>query len=126
MITTMLIAGLGGFLGTVARYLMNRLTSWLWPSKYPWGTLLINLSGCFVIGLFFGLWGRHEIDLTLKALLITGFCGGYTTFSMYNHELFMMLCSRRWLMALLYVVPTVVGGLWMVYLGIRLIDPAGV
>ena len=77
LIEYMLIAGLGGFAGTCGRYLTGVAGKKLCGDKYPAGTFAVNVIGCFIIGLFVGLWNRHEMSPLVNALLISGFCGGF-------------------------------------------------
>ena len=115
----MLIAGLGGFVGTCGRYLTGVAGKKLFGDKYPVGTFAVNVIGCFIIGIFVGLWTRHEMSLLVNALLISGFCGGFTTFSSFSHDSFAMIQKGEWMKFICYIVPTVVLGLLMVWLGIK-------
>lgn len=127
----MLIAGAGGFLGTCGRYLTGLAGKKLFGSKYPAGTFAVNVVGCFIIGLLVGCLGMHEMDYflgikltsdstaVLNALLVSGFCGGFTTFSSFSHDSFAMIQKGEWVKFILYFVPTVALGLLMVWLGIQ-------
>ncbi len=117
MFEAMIVAGLGGFVGTCGRYLTGVAAKRMFGTGYPWGTFAVNVIGCFIIGLFFGLYGRHDMDTMMKALLITGFCGGYTTFSSFSHDSYKMIKAGEWGKYLLYVVPSVGLGILMVWLG---------
>jgi CrcB protein len=81
------IVMLGGSLGAVSRYSISLLAARTWGTQFPWGTLLVNLIGCFLIGLIFALADRARL-LTpgLRLLLITGFLGALTTFSSFSLE----------------------------------------
>lgn len=128
LVVYMLIAGVGGFLGTCGRYLTGLAGKKLFGSKYPVGTFAVNVVGCFLIGLLVGCLGMHEmlaVKLTsgstavLNALLVSGFCGGFTTFSSFSHDSFAMIQKGEWVKFALYFIPTVVLGLFMVWLGIQ-------
>jgi len=82
-----LIVMLGGSLGSAGRYSIGLLTAKFWGSQFPWGTLTVNLIGCFLIGLIFALADRVRL-LTpdMRLLLITGFLGALTTFSSFSLE----------------------------------------
>jgi CrcB protein len=81
-----LLVGLGGLLGTEARYLVGlSLTSLLGPA-FPYGTLAVNLSGSFVVGVLVGLGDSRGLATEARLLLVTGFLGGYTTFSAFMVE----------------------------------------
>ena len=82
MIKSMLIAGCGGFVGTCGRFLVGKWCSGIFHGAFPMGTFMVNLIGCFIIGLFFGLLEKaHVMTPGENVLLITGFCRGFTTFS---------------------------------------------
>ena len=127
----MLIAGAGGFLGTCCRYLTGVAGKKLFGDKYPAGTFAVNIAGCFIIGLLVGFLGHHEMDVfmgvkldsaniaVLNALLVSGFCGGFTTFSSFSHDSYAMIIKGEWVKFAFYIVPTVVLGLLFVWLGIR-------
>lgn len=85
----LLAIGAGGFLGAIARYLMQLITvKWL-PLAFPYGTLIVNVVGCFLIGIFYGLADRGNMQSPeWKFFLTTGFCGGFTTFSTFSYEVY--------------------------------------
>jgi CrcB protein len=87
MIKTLLYIGSGGFLGSVSRFLASRYLQNNFPSAFPFGTFLVNISGCFLIGLIYGFSERSSL-LTQgwKMFLAVGFCGGFTTFSTFANE----------------------------------------
>ena len=117
IIVYMLIAGLGGFAGTCGRYLTGVLGKKLFGDKYPAGTFDVNVLGCFIIGIFSGIFADHEMGTVVSALLISGFCGGFTTFSSFSHDSFAMIQKGEWWKFICYIVPSVVLGLLMVWLG---------
>ena len=82
-----LIIGLGGFLGANLRYLVGGWAAEKWGASFPFGTLLINVSGSFVLGLFLAaVTGRLSIDPHWRLFFAIGFLGAYTTFSSYTYE----------------------------------------
>jgi fluoride exporter len=83
----LLLVMVGGSLGAASRYGISLLAAKLWGTRFPWGTLTVNLAGCFLIGLLFGLSDRVRL-LTpeMRLLLITGFLGAMTTFSTFSME----------------------------------------
>lgn len=121
MIEAMIIAGAGGFVGTCGRYLTGVAAKRIFGSGFPAGTLIVNIVGCFIIGLFFGIWDAHEMDAYMKALLISGFCGGFTTFSSFSHDSYKLIAQREWVKYALYLIASVGGGLLMVWLGMKCI-----
>lgn len=83
----LLLVMAGGSLGAASRYGISLLAVKMWGTRFPWGTLTVNLAGCFLIGLLFGLSDRVRL-LTpeMRLLLITGFLGALTTFSTFSIE----------------------------------------
>lgn len=83
----LLLVMAGGGLGAASRYGISLLAVKMWGTRFPWGTLTVNLAGCFLIGLLFGLSDRVRL-LTpeMRLLLITGFLGALTTFSTFSIE----------------------------------------
>ena len=80
MFKAMLIAGFGGFIGTCLRFLTGKLCHVITTSAFPWGTFTVNVVGSFIIGILFGLAEKTNlISPQMNVLLITGFCGGFTT-----------------------------------------------
>ena len=118
MFKAMLIAGLGGFVGTCLRFLTGRLCHVLCVSAFPWGTFAVNIVGSFIIGVLFGLAEKTNLlTSSMNVLLITGFCGGFTTFSSLADDMFVLLQQRHWLLFGTYVLATFALGLLMVWCG---------
>ena len=79
MIKMMLLAGAGGFVGTCGRFLVGKWSAGMFHGAFPMGTFLVNIIGCFIIGLLFGLLEKaHVMTPGENVMLITGFCGGFT------------------------------------------------
>ena len=106
----LLIVGLGSFLGGGARYLVSVAMSNI-GKAFPWGTLTVNLVGCFVIGLLCGFFSRTANDGGALALFCTfGVCGGFTTFSTFSKEALLMLqAGNYWAFAIYIAVSVIVG-----------------
>jgi CrcB protein len=116
---TILLIGSGGFLGSIARYGLQHLMYKLIPSAFPFGTLLVNIIGCFVIGLIYGSLGKSSwLTEDWKLFLAMGICGGFTTFSSFSHENIKLLQDGQAFQALLYIATSVIIGLTMTYIGI--------
>lgn len=82
-----LTVALGGALGTIARFGLSGLIASGFGETFPWGTLIVNITGCFIIGFFSTLTapdGRLFVSGTTRQFVMTGFCGGYTTFSSFS------------------------------------------
>jgi CrcB protein len=110
-----------GAIGTLARYGLQGLVQFRTASTFPYGTLLVNLSGCFLLGLIgqFTL-NRMVISPDWRVAIAVGFFGGYTTFSSFGWETAKMLEEGEWLRATAYVAVSVVAGLLLSVAGIRL------
>ncbi|VBB48358.1 putative fluoride ion transporter CrcB [uncultured Paludibacter sp.] len=113
-----LLVGIGGFFGSIARYLVSKLNITWSFHDIPMGTLTVNLLGSFIIGIFLGVFLKSEAPFeNLKLLLVVGFCGGFTTFSSFTNENFMLLQNGQYLTALLYIIGSIILGIFFVYLG---------
>lgn len=121
MIKHILWVGLGGGLGSIARYLCQRWIQVAYPQAFPLGTFIVNLSGCFLIGLFWGLAYRSFVtNENWKLFLMTGICGGYTTFSAFTLEGIALIRQQKPGLFLLYAGGSVAGGLAATYLGMKI------
>ena len=86
------------------------------------GTFVVNILGSLIIGILFGVAERTQaITPAISALLITGFCGGFTTFSSFANDSFLLLQQRHWIVMLIYIIASVVLGILMVWLGRALV-----
>jgi fluoride exporter len=112
MLKTLLAIGSGSFLGGIARYLLSRYVQNTFISAFPFGTFIVNLIGCFLIGLLFGLSERGNLSNTeLRFFLTVGFCGGFTTFSTFSNENMALLRDGSFLYFSLYAGLSVFLGL---------------
>lgn len=112
---------LGGAIGASARYLIDRGIEERVSSLFPWSTFVINLTGCFVIGVFAAaLVDRHHIPGWIRIGLIMGVVGGYTTFSTFSQETLGLVDAHDFGVALAYVGGSVLLGLAAVYAGGKL------
>ena len=121
MTKEILIVGVGSFAGGVLRYILSVGLSKLgrlWA--FPIGIMLINILGCFLIGVLYGYFkSKATTDPVLPLLLMTGVLGGFTTFSTFSFETIQLLQQNEWLKAALYVVGSVGLGVAACYWGMR-------
>ena len=117
----LLLIAVFGAVGTLARYGLQGLVQVRAGSTFPWGTLLINLTGCFFLGLIGQMMlNRMMVSSEWRLAIAVGFFGGYTTFSSFGWEAAKMLESGEWLRAMTYVAASMLLGLLLSVVGIRL------
>lgn len=118
MVKSLLIAGFGGFVGTVFRFLISRYIQINYISVFPWGTFLVNILGSLLIGIIFGLSEKGNL-LTpeWRIFLTVGICGGFTTFSTFANDAFILLQNREWIRFAVYPTFSFFLGLSAVFIG---------
>ncbi len=122
MIKSIFFVGIGGAVGSVMRYLLGVLGAHYLKGIFPIATFITNFLGCLIIGLLIGYFGKsNEINPQLKLLLITGFCGGFTTFSTFAAENVQLLENGNYWLLLGNVVGSVILGIGGVILGMKMI-----
>lgn len=122
MFKALLIVGIGGGIGSSFRYLTSVLTQKYIQSLFPWATFLVNVIGCLLIGVLIGFFAKQQVENpALKLLFVTGFCGGFTTFSAFALENIKLFQSGNTLLALLYIVLSVLLGIFAVWGGMLLV-----
>lgn len=113
--------GLGGFVGANLRYWLQATLAARWGADFPHGTLLINILGSFILGLFVTLaTTRWVVSPNLRLFVAVGLLGGFTTFSSFTVETLTLLQGGRWLSSALYLLGNVVIGLLAALGGIAL------
>ena len=120
MMKELLLVGFGGGIGSILRYMTSVLTARYYHSSFPLATFIINTLGCFIIGLLLGYFGENEGNSHLKLLFVTGFCGGYTTFSTFAAENIALLQEQNYLTLIAYTLSSVLTGFLAVGLGFLL------
>ncbi|WP_017903659.1 fluoride efflux transporter CrcB [Pseudomonas asplenii] len=121
MIRTVLAVSLAGVIGTLVRFAAGNLINANWPKHFYTATLAVNIVGCLVIGVLYGLFLlRPEVPVEIRAGLIVGFVGGLTTFSSFSLDTIRLLESGQGLVALGYAALSVFGGLLATWAGLSL------
>ena len=119
MIKNLLLVGMGGSIGSMARYAASLL---LKSKLFPYATLSVNIIGSFIIGLLFAIGIKEEgLSANWKLFLATGICGGFTTFSAFSLENMGLLQSGKIGMAITYIIVSIVLGIIATFLGYQLI-----
>jgi fluoride exporter len=116
-----LLVGLGGAVGSMMRYALGNWIKSSFIEAWPLGTFVTNITGCLLIGFLYGLHMPDPFDqkLTTRLLLITGFCGGYTTFSSFSLETVLLIKDGNVGLAGGYVIATCFCCILGVYLGLK-------
>jgi CrcB protein len=118
----------GAALGGMLRYFLSGAAARLAGETFPWGTLFVNVTGCVAIGFFVALTGpdgRFIVPSHVRLFVMTGFCGGYTTFSTFSLETLRLLQDREWAYAGFNIAASVVlclAGVWAGYQAALLVN----
>ncbi len=119
MTRAIILVGLGGGLGSIFRYLTSVFATKYFQTNFPLGTFAVNIIGCLIIGILLRLFERQQLtNPDLKFLLITGFCGGYTTFSAFAADNINLFQSDNSLTAFIYIATSIIVSLFAVWLGL--------
>ena len=122
MIKMMFLAGCGGFVGTALRFLTGKICAQFHVGGFPLGTFTVNVIGSLLIGILFGLAEQKGVlSPSASAVLITGFCGGFTTFSTFADDIYLLLQKGQWGMFLGYMLLSLVVGVLLVWAGRALV-----
>ncbi|HEY9169007.1 MAG TPA: fluoride efflux transporter CrcB [Lutibacter sp.] len=117
----LLLVGTGSFIGGVLRYTLSQIIQTKFLSTFPFGTLGVNILGCFVIGLVFALSEKTNMSPEMRMFLATGICGGFTTFSAFSNETFSLMRDGQLLYASAYITSSVLFGLFATFIGYSLL-----
>ncbi len=117
MIKDIVLVGIGSGIGGICRYLISLLIGQTYGG-FPWGTFSVNIVGCLLIGILWGLTSRFQnLSPVFSLLLMVGFCGGFTTFSTFSKEGLAMLQTNNYMLFTLYTLGSVALGIIAVALG---------
>ena len=111
--------GLAGAFGTLSRFGINQLSEQVF-GRHHWSTVIINLLGCLLFGFFTALFVTEKLPMQYRVILLTGFLGGFTTFSAYAFEIADFLENDRYLAALGYFSLQNIGGVLAIFAGLSL------
>ena len=114
--------GLGGGVGSIARYLLQRWVNNFYVYRFPLATFLVNIAGCLLIGILYALAEKTNVlTPATRLLLITGLCGGFTTFSTFAFENTDLLRTGNYFVFALYAAGSVLVGILAVFIGSAII-----
>ena len=117
MVKDIIIVGIGSGIGGICRYLISLFMGRI-GNGFPWGTFTVNIAGCLLIGILWGVTSRFQsLSPAFSLLLMVGFCGGFTTFSTFSKEGLTMLQANNYLLFSLYAIGSVVLGIISVAIG---------
>ncbi len=116
-----LAIGIGSCIGGISRYFLSQFIQNKFLSAFPYGTMGVNIIGCFLIGIVFGLSERGNFTMEWRMFMATGILGGFTTFSSFSNETVSLLRDGQLWHAFTYVALSVVVGLLATFTGISLI-----
>lgn len=117
----LLLVGAGGLIGSVARYLTASYFTKAFPSSFPYGTFVVNIVGCLIIGIIYGLSERFNwLTPEWRLFLVTGICGGFTTFSSFAYENIKLIQEGQFLVFAGYSIASFALGLLAVFFGLTL------
>lgn len=117
MVKDIIIVGIGSGIGGICRYLISLLMGHV-GNGFPWGTFAINVVGCLLIGILWGVTNRFQnFSPSFSLFLMVGFCGGFTTFSTFSKEGLSLLQANNFILFTLYVIGSVGLGILAVALG---------
>ena len=121
IIKNIILVGLGGGLGSMARYVCQKWVADNYAPHFPWGTFAVNIIGCLVIGIFWGLaFKSFATNESWKLFLMTGLCGGFTTFSAFTLEGIGLIREQRLVLFFSYIAVSVLLGLLATYIGMKI------
>ncbi len=117
-----IVVGIGGFIGAVARYLLSNVVHRIFHSTFPWGTFIVNITGCFLIGcLMFMVENRVPVSDQMRLFLGIGVLGAFTTFATFSQEIIDLLRNGQGWLALMNILLSVTFGVLALWFGYMLL-----
>ncbi|GBF81606.1 fluoride efflux transporter CrcB [Aphanothece sacrum] len=117
----LILVFVGGGLGSVSRFFLSLVISSNLVTPFPWGTLTVNILGCFIIGIVIGIIERYQLNPYWTLLFATGFCGGFTTFSSFSYENNLLVKNSEYFLALVYILISVFWGFAATFLAMFMV-----
>ena len=118
MVRSLFVVGFGGFLGTIFRFLISRYFQVNVTTVFPWGTFIVNILGCLLIGIIYGISEKGDVlSAEIRLFLVVGICGGFTTFSTFSNDAFLLLRQQELIPFALYTSLSFLLVLFAVYAG---------
>lgn len=119
MLRDLIVVGSGGFLGSILRYLTSKYVQGYFSLAFPAGTLFVNITGCFIIGVVYGFSEKSQVFAQgWKLFLTAGFCGGFTTFSAFANENLALLRDGEFMFFTLYTSLSIILGIAATFAGV--------
>jgi len=113
-----IFVALGAAVGGLCRHFISEVVAGRTTADFPWGTLLVNLAGCLAIGIAWGLCEKNQWAPVYRALVFTGFLGGFTTFSSFGLDSMRLFSGARIGTPVVYIAASNLGGLLLAWIGI--------
>ena len=120
MLRNIILVAAGGAVGSALRFILSWAVDRYWHQAFPLATFIVNILGCFAIGVLITKLEQYQVHATLRPLLITGLCGGFTTFSAFSAENLALLQQHQPIMLIAYITASVILGVLAVWAGMQL------